>query len=187
MLFLLALSASLTGQADALDAYRACARIERDAARLACFDAAAKGDPVLLSREQAASDRARAEAASLENAEAAAMLRAVQEEARRAEERARAAEAALAEAERRAREAESQVRPDEYAAKVEAIRVAPRGELRLLLDNGEIWRQKTSDDVRIDEDDLSEIRTVTIRKAIFGSWRMTLEPLGETIRVNPAD
>ncbi|GGY45791.1 hypothetical protein [Parvularcula lutaonensis] len=189
MIFALSAALVLSAQdGSTLEAYRACAEIERSRARLACFDRVAAGDPALakaaepadpVAVAQAAPEPAprRVEPAPEPDPEALALI---QQRLEEAEARAREAERELLTARKEARSAKKP--PKEYSANVEAIGWAPRGELILRLDNGETWRQLSSDNTRIPERKRDEIRSVTLKKGAIGSWWIEIEPLGRRIR-----
>jgi hypothetical protein len=181
------------------DALTKCALVEIDSARLACFDRAAA--PL---REQAIARAAENEAEAQRLAEQ--RLRATEEqlerarrEADEARERARAAEAALQAERARAgadqerefgevryrdrskEEREAEITEIELAVK--SVSFKPRGEIVVSLGNGQVWEQLDSDNNRIRERYADRIEEALIKKGLFNSYRMTLEPLDETIRV----
>ncbi|MEE4210560.1 MAG: hypothetical protein V2I43_15005, partial [Parvularcula sp.] len=142
---LVALLALLSFQPGDAEPYRDCAGIERDQARLACFDAAASKDQVLAARKQVASDQLASDqlvsqmAAEREAQEAKRMqLEEARQRAAVLEERAREAEAQLAAAEARAAKAERDLNPipSEFTAKILRKRFNPRGALVVQLEDG---------------------------------------------------
>ena len=202
MISILAVMAVMSQSADdAGAAYRACADIDGRRARLRCFDEAAANDAVLLAQaaeqEEAtriAAAEARAAQQAVEEAEAAAAasgtdpLAETQARLAEAELRAREAEAALAAAEQRAEAAERRAGPERVAFEetIAARGLSRDGTLIVRLGDDSVWRQMSSDRL-LDEDDLEEVRRAYIRPGAFGSWRMTLEPLGRTIKVRPRE
>lgn len=198
MFSILALAAALSFQdaGAAAEAYRACADIKRNRARLACYDEAANADRVVIARRQRAEEPAEevrrepnppvvaAPTAPQQRETIDRELEAAQRRAREAEQRAAAAEAELRRAEERAKQ--NAPIPDRFEAGVEAVRMGLRGELLVLLDNGQVWRQLTSDR-KINERRLDRIQRVEVEKSPLGAWRMRLEPLGSTIQVRPQE
>ncbi|MEM1381470.1 MAG: hypothetical protein AAGH41_12680 [Pseudomonadota bacterium] len=186
-MLLLALGTLLTSAvAEPADSYRACASIQGVRDRLACFDAAAKDDPVLVrARERAARSARNAEAQRLATAQNNA-LAAAQRRAAEAERRAREAEAALAEANKRADKGKSQRAsiPSTFTGEIQSVRFAPYGEAVITLKDGQVWRQLSSDR-ELSERRVGKMKTVKVTKGRFGGWRMRIEPLGTTIRVRP--
>ncbi len=76
---------------------------------------------------------------------------------------------------------DSRKRPSEDAT-VEEFAYNAHKKLILFLDNGQVWRQMSSDSVRVR---LSKSRRhdVTITQGAMGSYRMTLHSMGRKIRV----
>lgn len=199
MLSVLAIAAILTVQeADTGEAYRACAEIDGRRARLRCFDAAAADDPVRTAAAEAELEAARVAALDAAAAEAAAdaaivaadpaddSLAAAQARAADAERRAQEAEAALAAAEQRADSAERRAGPERrsFDEKVDALGFGADRTLIIRLEDGTVWRQ-IRDDRQVRESDLQRIERAYVTPAALGSWRMTLEPLGRSIKVRP--
>jgi hypothetical protein len=180
--------AQTSAQAPSVDAVLACANIRSDAERLACYDKAA----ATLSPEIAKLNEAREKAAREAAREAAAKA---QEEARLAAAKAAADKQA---AEQRAAKAQvdafgaSTVAPDKRPAKaqgeealdtlqatIKEILRGPLGELIVVLDNDQIWRQTepgTLPVVRVGDQ-------VTLKKRLLSGFFMTLERQRRTIAV----
>ncbi len=192
MLSIFAIAAVLIAQeADTGEAYRACAEVEGRRARLRCYDEAAAKDAVLLAKAAAEqADLSAAEAEPVPQVSEAAptddTLAEIESRAAEAERRAAEAEAALAAAEQRAKDAERRAGPERIAfdQKVDALGFGADRTLIVRLEDGSVWRQNRSDK-EVDRDDLERIQHAYVTPAAMGSWRMTLEPLGQTIKVRP--
>lgn len=149
--------------ADPFAAYAKCAAIAGDEERLACFDGLA---PAM-----------QAAAADVRNAIAAET---------RAELATQRAQAFGGEEFAEENEAEGVEKLAEISAPVAEIKLMEDRRLKITLENGQIWRQDPNDKIVPSPKEGVE-RTVTIRRAMFGRYLMTIEPEGRTIRVKRAE
>lgn len=69
------------------------------------------------------------------------------------------------------------------SAQITDVKLAFKTANRIELDNGQIWQQLSSDSTRVKTFRSNTTYTATIKKAALGSFRMTIEPMGRTIRV----
>ena len=77
--------------------------------------------------------------------------------------------------------------PKQFEASVSDIAFAPRGEAIVTLADGQVWRQLSSDDRSLRERDAERAERAVIKRGALGSYRMTIEPSGRTIRVRRAE
>ncbi len=61
--------------------------------------------------------------------------------------------------------------------------LAHTGEVTILLENDQIWRQLSGDATKLSNSRMKRQATATVREAAFGSYRMTLSPSQKSIRV----
>jgi hypothetical protein len=80
--------------------------------------------------------------------------------------------------ERRERGLNPDLAPEELSARVISYDRAPRGELILELENGQIWRQKDTTYMRVRDVPFP----VTIKRNFMGGHRLVLEDVGRVIR-----
>ena len=167
---MLALAAALVLSAQDSPFLR-CAGIADDAERLACFDrtaamVATQGDPVLSSGTPAET----APPPAPSTAPAAALPPSP------------AADPAPA-PRRRFGLPERRQEPDSQSLAVAELSLDRAGKLVVTLADGQVWRQLSGDttDVRLPREGAAQ--TATVRRAALGSYRMTIEPLGRTVRV----
>ncbi len=152
-----------------------CAKLDSDAERLACFDAAtraraeqpqAESAPAVAPEPAAAPEPKPATAATAGATAAAASTssRSMTKEERRAAKRA---------------EKERQKANREYTAVVTATRKRPYGQVVVTLDNGEVWSERyASHGFLIREGD-----TVTVRKSRFSSAYRLIDENGKSYDV----
>lgn len=72
---------------------------------------------------------------------------------------------------------------DELSQPIMAYRVLPLGNVRFVLENGQVWEQLESDDRRLQRIDDQFVQEANIRRGAMGSYFMKVEPLGDNIRV----
>ncbi|GAB4533747.1 MAG: hypothetical protein Kow00133_21470 [Amphiplicatus sp.] len=157
---------------DAVAEVLACRSIEDDAQRLACLDEAAAGLAAAVSGAQASAAPAEDPAATF------GFNR--QEPVRTEDEFG---------AEDLPKQAAAPVEKEEEGRDIRELRARvlesganPFGKAILVLENGQVWRQLDSDNVRL-RIPRGVAATAIIKKSALGGYRMTVEPLGRTIRV----
>ncbi|NHK28387.1 hypothetical protein FF098_010765 [Parvularcula flava] len=72
---------------------------------------------------------------------------------------------------------------EELVQPILAYRVLPLGNVRVVLENGQVWEQLESDDRRLQRIDDQFVQEANIRRGAMGSYFMKVEPLGDNIRV----
>jgi hypothetical protein len=161
------------------EALRACVALDNDAERLACFDRAVGA----LDARAAAAAAERARLADIRAREAAA--RAAAEQAEQARLAAQAA--AQAKVDRFGAEAvtkgpgdpASGADLDELTAKIIAVTDAGLGLSVIDLDNGQRWRMTEADAGAV----IRPGDAVRLKRGALGSYRMSLQRSGRTLRV----
>ncbi|MEM7739317.1 MAG: hypothetical protein AAF225_00765 [Pseudomonadota bacterium] len=180
------LTAALTLQSPIDDsAVLGCIAIERDKRRLACYDEALGRLDLLAAAEREAEALAAQSAAATVLAAEQARIEALEAELLLAQQRAADAELRASRADARAKEATRGF--ETFTAEVREVSVSPYGKLTLQLSNGETWRQLESDSTSFNKRRTDQIQTVEVRAAALGSRRMSIEPIGKTIRVKRVD
>ena len=154
------------------EAFLRCTGIEEDAARLACFDRTA----AMTSNEAAVLSPAPTPESARPPAPQTAPRAALPPAPAAAPEPERAR--ALFGLRRRER-----VEPESLTAAVAELELNRAGKLTVTLADGQVWRQLSGDVTSIRLRSEMEPQTATIRQAAMGSYRMTIEPMGRTIRV----
>ena len=170
-----------------------------DAERLACFDrVAAALAGRALERLGAASDAPAADAPTRRGlapgAAAAQAAAAARGEPLRAPDAGEVGAsmptpAASAEARPEARSAPPprEAAPGRFEGAIASVAFDPYGDAIVTLADGQVWRQLRSDSRKLRERDAEAAERVVVKRGAFGSHRMTVEPLGRTIRVRRAD
>lgn len=156
---------------DAIAEVLACRGVEDDARRLACLDEAAASLATAVSGSQASAAAAEDRSANFGF---------IRREPVRAEEEFGAEDLPKQAAAVDKKDENRDIR--ELRAKVLESGANPFGKAVLVLDNGQVWRQLDSDNVRLRIPRGVEA-TAIIKKSALGGYRMTVEPLGRTIRV----
>ncbi len=152
----------------AADAAIACLDITDAGERLACLETATQEIKATRIRRESAEESAAADAAG-----------AVAYDEGASEEDQFGAEALAS-----TRHAKNEKRKTQkLEADVVEFRVNSLGVLTAVLDNGQVWRQLTSDDERIILPKKDRKLTVTVKKGMVGNYRMTINELKRTIRV----
>jgi len=72
---------------------------------------------------------------------------------------------------------------EELTQPIIAYRVLPLGNVRVVLENGQVWEQLQSDDRRLQRVDDQFVQDAEIRRGAMGSYFMKVQPLGDNIRV----
>lgn len=72
---------------------------------------------------------------------------------------------------------------EELTQPIIAYRVLPLGNVRVVLENGQVWEQLQSDDRRLQRVDDQFVQNAEIRRGAMGSYFMKVQPLGDNIRV----
>ena len=71
---------------------------------------------------------------------------------------------------------------DKLEVAVTEARLNRSGELVVTLDNGQVWRQTSSNGIAIRQLHLKKVKTVVISRAAMQSHRMRVEPLGRSFK-----
>lgn len=66
---------------------------------------------------------------------------------------------------------------------IQSVELNGRGKATVTLSDGQVWRQLNSDSVTISRGRAKRAESATIKRGALGSYRMTIEPSGRTIRV----
>lgn len=66
---------------------------------------------------------------------------------------------------------------------VQSVELNGRGKATVTLADGQVWRQLNSDSVTVSRGRARRAEMATIKRGALGSYRMTIEPSGRTIRV----
>ena len=162
------LCATLTQPAFAEDgineqALKACSFIENDFRRLLCYDNVVANKPIDAPRAQSKGNDKAAVAAATGSAVAAKQASSNNEfglEHKKEHEEA----------------------DQDLVANVAKIKEAPRGELIITLDNGQVWRQLGTESFRLSKND-----EVIISRAMFNSFLLKKAGSNKTIRVKRTD
>ncbi|NNC65762.1 MAG: hypothetical protein HKN84_13335 [Gammaproteobacteria bacterium] len=133
-----------------------CAEVERDVARLACFDALAREHG-----QQTGTERAAPEATGVAPAET--LTRAENEDAFGAE----------------LLDERDALGPDEIESRFIGEFTGWRGNTTFALENGQVWRQAEEGRLVF----RSAEPLVTIRRGAFGTYRLTVEGVNRSVRV----
>lgn len=152
----------------AADAAIACLDIEDTQARLACLEGAAQELKATRVRRETAEESAAADAAAAPVVADGA-----------SEEDLFGAEA-LASTKKAVREKDQTTRLN---SKVVEFRVNQLGDITAVLENGQVWRQLSSDSTVIRLPGNSKVFTVTIKRGPLGNYIMKINELKRTIRV----
>ena len=158
-----------SAQNAAADAAIGCLDIENAEERLACLEGAAKELKATRIRRETAEESAAAEA------QAAPVVAA--EEA--SEEDLFGAEA-LASTKQAVREKDRTTR---LTSKVVEFRVNALGDITAVLENGQVWRQLSSDNTIIRVPKKEKVFSVSIKRGAIGNYVMTVNELKRSIRV----
>ena len=166
-----AVSAALAQSAEnaAADAAIGCLDIESAEERLACLEGAAKELKATRVRRETAEESAAAEALT---APVVAAESATEEDLFGAE--------ALASTKNAAREKDRTTR---LASQVVEFRVNPYGDITAVLENGQVWRQLSSDNAIVRIPNKEKVFTVSIKRGALGNYVMTINELKRSIRV----
>ncbi|MFN0023201.1 MAG: hypothetical protein ACKVS5_04805 [Parvularculaceae bacterium] len=162
--------AAAQGVADAAtDAAIACLDVSDAGARLGCLENAARDIKATRVRPETAEESAAAEAAAAPviNTEIAT------------EEDLFGAEA-LPAAKKAIREKNDAVR---LSSKVVEFRVNRLGDLTAVLENGQVWRQLSSDGAVVRPSNNGKVYTVSIKRGPLGNYLMKINELDRSIRV----
>lgn len=71
---------------------------------------------------------------------------------------------------------------DSFEAAITNVEKNPFGKLTITLENGQVWRQLDSDK-KLMRTTVSRMKTAKIKRAMLGSYKLRIEPLGSTITV----
>lgn len=153
----------------AADAAIACLDIGESATRLACLEGAAQELRATRVRRESAEESAAADAAT---APVVAAEGASEDDLFGAE--------ALASSKEARREKDRTTR---LTSKVVEFRVNQRGDITAVLENGQIWRQLSSDSSNILLPKKDKVFTASIKRGPIGNYMMTINELKRTIRV----
>lgn len=153
----------------AADAAISCLDIASPEERLACLEGAAKELKATRVRRETAEESAAAEALA---APVVASEGASEEDLFGAE--------ALASTKKEKREKDRTTR---LSSKVVEFRVNPFGDITAVLENGQVWRQLTSDNASVRVPNNDKVFTVSIKRGPLGNYLMTINELKRTIRV----
>ena len=153
----------------AADAAISCLDIASPEERLACLEGAAKELKATRVRRETAEESAAAEALA---APVVAAEGASEEDLFGAE--------ALASTKKEKREKDRTTR---LSSKVVEFRVNPFGDITAVLENGQVWRQLTSDNASVRVPNNDKVFTVSIKRGPLGNYLMTINELKRTIRV----
>lgn len=156
-----------------------CRQIENEEERLACYDRLAGAiASVPEEKREEAIERQPTEIVTAPTEEEKARLSQEDNLARQVEE-----EQNLFGIERLWNRGEEEEVLDNLTQPITAYRILPRGEIRVVLDNGQVWDQLASDRRRLQRVDDRWVQTAIITRGALGSYRMKVEPIGETIKV----
>jgi hypothetical protein len=153
----------------AADAAIGCLDIESAEERLACLEGAAKELKATRIRRETAEESAVADAQA---APVIAAEGASDEDLFGAE--------ALASTKKAVRERDRTTR---LSSKVVEFRVNALGDITAVLENGQVWRQLSSDNAIIRIPNNDKVFTVSIKRGALGNYLMTINELKRSIRV----
>lgn len=153
----------------AADAAIACLDIEGVEARLSCLEAAAQELKATRVRRETAEESVAADTAP---APVVAAEGASEEDLFGAE--------ALASTKKEKREKN---RTNRLTSKVVEFRVNQVGDITAVLENGQVWRQLSSDSTVVRLPRKDKVYTVSIKRGPLGNYMMTVNELKRTIRV----
>ena len=77
--------------------------------------------------------------------------------------------------------------PEAVTADVASVELGRYGKATITLADGQVWRQIGSDSTTLSRGQARRAERVTIKRAALGSYRMTVEPGGRTVRVRRAE
>ena len=166
---------------EAIDRTIACREIADDLERLACLDKAADTLAVTrIIREEKVAEEKREER---EDFGLAGADREDDEEAVAAPVVADTPDDFGSEAIPEVRRDREEKRLKSITAKVAEIRINPYNKVTLTLDNGQVWRQLSSDNKSLGVPSDGKLYTARIKRSLMGNYMLTIEELKRTIRV----